>query len=344
MKPDTEKAYSLLRRVSSHSRLFSSTIIIIIAVSFGTLGYRLLEGWSFVDALYMTIITMTTVGFAEVQPLSEYGRIFTIGLIVTSIGIAGYVVSQLTAFVVEGEIKRILQGRKMDKQIAKLNNHIILCGAGRTGLHIAEEFHRTRTPFVVIEQNKEALEDLLHLDGLLYLQEDATQDETLILAGVKRARGLVTTLSEDKDNIFVTLCARSLNPKLRIIARLVEDKNAELLRKAGADEIVSPNAIGGLRMASVMLRPEVVSFLDEMLRVTGQALRLEEMHVDDTPGLLDRSLGEANIRRQTGLLVVAVKSQQHGYQFNPGAETILRNGDILFVIGTEEQLTRLHLA
>jgi voltage-gated potassium channel len=344
MKSDTRKAHSLLKHFSSHSRMSYPAIIIVIAIGFGTLGYRLLEGWSFVDALYMTIITMTTVGFAEVQPLSEYGRIFTIGLIVTSIGIAGYVVSQLTAFVVEGEVKRILQGRKMDKQIAKLNNHIILCGAGRTGLHIAEEFHRTRTPFVVIEQNKEALEDLLRFEGLLYLQEDATQDETLILAGVKRARGLVTTLSEDKDNIFVTLCARSLNPKLRIIARLVEERNAELLRKAGAAEIVSPNAIGGLRMASVMLRPEVISFLDEMLRVTGQALRLEEMHVDDTPALLNRSLGEADIRRRIGLLVVAVKSQQHGYQFNPGAETILRSGDILIVIGTEEQLTRLHLA
>lgn len=344
MEPDDKKAHSLLKRVSAHSRIFHPAIIIVIVIGFGTLGYRLLEDWSFVDALYMTMITMTTVGFGEVQPLSAYGQIFTIGLIVTSIGIAGYVISQLTAFVVEGEIKRIFQGRKMDKHIAALNNHIILCGAGRTGLHIAEEFHRTRTPFVVIEQDQEALEDLLRLDGLLYLQEDATQDETLILAGVQRAKGLVTTLSEDKDNIFVTLCARSLNPKLRIIARLVEEKNAELLRKAGADEIVSPNAIGGLRMASVMLRPEVVSFLDEMLRVTGQTLRLEEMHVDDTPGFLNCSLGEANIRRRTGLLVVAVKSQKSGYQFNPGAETILRSGDILIVIGTEEQLNSLHRA
>jgi voltage-gated potassium channel len=341
MKPDKRTTHSLLKLLFSHPRIFYPAIIIVIAASFGTLGYRLLEGWSLVDALYMTIITMTTVGYGEVQPLSEYGRMFTVGLIITSIGIAGYVISKLTAFVVEGEIKRIFQGRKMDKQIAKLDNHIILCGAGRTGLHIAEEFYRTGTPFVVIEQNREALEELLRFEGLLYLQEDATQDETLLLAGVKQARGLVTTLSEDKDNIFVTLCARSLNPNLRIVARLIEEKNEELLRKAGADEIVSPNAIGGLRMASIMLRPAVISFLDEMLRVTGQTLRMEEMHVDDTPGLLNRSLGEANIRQRTGLLVVAIKSQAHGYQFNPGAGTILRSGDILIVIGTEAQLKGL---
>jgi voltage-gated potassium channel len=267
---------------------------------------------------------------------------FTVGLIITSIGIAGYVVSKITAFVVEGEVKRLIEGRKMDKQIAKLSQHIILCGAGRTGLHIAEELSRARTPFVVIEQDKEALEDLIRIEGLLYLQDDATQDETLLMAGIERARGLITTLSEDKDNIFVTLCARSLNPELRIIARLIEDKNREFLRKAGADEIVSPNAIGGVRMASILLRPIVVSFLDEMLRVTGHTLRMEEMHVDDTPGLLNKSLGEVNIRRRTGLLVVAIKSQKQGYQFNPGADTILHAGDVLIVVGTEEQLSRLY--
>jgi len=328
--------------IVTQSHIFYPLSVIIIAVSLGTLGYRLIEGWSAVDALYMTIITMTTVGYGEVWPLSEAGRMFTVGLIITSIGIAGYVVSKITAFVVEGEVKRLIEGRKMDKQIAKLSQHIILCGAGRTGLHIAEELSRAHTPFVVIEQDKEALEDLIRIEDLLYLQEDATQDETLLMAGIKRARGLITTLSEDKDNIFVTLCARSLNPELRIIARLIEDKNREFLRKAGADEIVSPNAIGGVRMASILLRPIVVSFLDEMLRVTGQTLRMEEMHVDDTPGLLNRSLGEVNIRRRTGLLVVAIKSQKQGYQFNPGADTILHAGDVLIVVGTEEQLTRLY--
>lgn len=327
-----------MKTLSSHSRLLSAITIILIVIGSGTIGYALLEDWSVVDSLYMTIITMTTVGYGEIRPLSEAGRLFTIGLIITSIGIAGYVFSALTAFIVEGEVRRIFRGRKMDKQISKLKNHIILCGMGRTGLHIAEEFVRNNTPFVVIEQDPEALEEAEHIPNLLYLQHDATQDETLLAAGVKQARGLVTTLSEDKDNVFVVLCARSLNPELRIISRLVEEKNTELLHKAGADQIVSPDAIGGMRMASVMLRPTVVSFLDEMLRVTGQSLRMEEIRVDDFPALLDRSLGEINIRRRTGTLVVAIKSQQHGYQFNPGAQTLLHSGDILIVMGTEEQL------
>lgn len=322
----------------SQFRILWGIVIILLVVAIGTIGYSLLEGWSFVDSLYMTIITMTTVGYGEVQPLSEQGRLFTVGLIVTSIGIAGYVLSTLTAFVVEGKINQILRGRKMDKQIAKLNNHIILCGMGRTGLHIAEEFYRTQTPFVVIEQDETALREASQFTNLLYLQEDATRDETLTMAGIKQARGLVTTLSEDKDNVFVVLCARSLNPNLRIISRLVEDKNVELLRKAGADQIVSPDAIGGMRMASVMLRPTVVSFLDEMLRVTGESLHLEEMRVDEFPALLNRSLGEINIRKRTGALVVAIKSQAQGYQFNPGAQTVLRSGDILIVLGTEEQV------
>ena len=322
----------------SHTRTLRAIIIIIIVIIIGTGGYAYLEHWSLIDALYMTVITMTTVGYGEVQPLSPYGRLFTVGLIITSIGIVGYVFSSITAFVVEGEIRQIFRGRKMDKQISKLKNHIILCGMGRTGQHIVEEFIRTQTPFVVVEQDEAALEEASRFEEMLYLQMDATQDDTLLLAGIKQARGLVTTLSEDKDNVFVVLCARSLNPQLRIISRLVEERNEELLRKAGADQIVSPDAIGGMRMASVMLRPTVVSFLDQMLRETGQTLRMEEIRVEDFPGLQNRSIGEINLRKRTGALVVAIKSQAHGYQFNPGAQTVLRSGDILIILGTGEQL------
>lgn len=224
----------------------------------------------------------------------------------------------------------------MDKEIEKLTDHIILCGMGRIGLHIAEEFLKTHTPFVVIEQDEAALEALSH-ENILYLKEDATEDETLLAAGIKQAKGLVTTLNDDKENVFVVLCARSLNPNLKIIARLVDEKNEQHLRKAGADRIVSPDAIGGSRMASIMLRPTVITFLDEIMRVTGE-LRVEEMNVDDFPVLRDRSLGEINIRKLTGALVMAINSQQRGYQFNPGADTFLRSGDVIIVVGTEEQV------
>ncbi len=325
--------------ISPRYRVRRAMLLTIGVISFGTAGYCLLEGWPVFDALYMTIITMTTVGYAETYPLEQDGRLFTIVLILMSVGIVGYVFSTITAFIVSGEVRQIIRGRRMDKQIEKLKDHIILCGLGRIGLRIAEEFYRNQTPFVVIEQAQESLDDLFRLgNDILCLQRDATEDETLLEAGIKRAQGLVTTLSEDKDNVFVVLCARSLNPNLYIIARLVEERNEVHLQKAGADRIVSPDAIGGIRMASMMLRPTVVAFLDEMQRVTGETLRLEEMNVDDFHGLANHSLGEINIRKRTGALVIAIKSKAHGYQFNPGASTVLHPDDVLIVVGTGEQV------
>jgi voltage-gated potassium channel len=259
-------------------------------------------------------------------------------LIITSIGSAGYAISTLATFILEGEFNRIIRGRRMDKRIANLTNHIILCGGGPTGKHIAEEFHKTQTPFVIIEQDQHTIEHVLNVGDIIHLQMDATQDETLILAGIERARGLVAVLGDDKDNVFVVLSARALNPRLRIVARLIEEENAEKLRKAGADEVVSPNAIGGLRMASVMIRPTVVNFLDEMLRGTEQTLRVEEVLVDEASPLAGRTLRDTNIRQRTGLLVVALKAHQNGYQFNPDPQTVLKPGDVLIVIGTPEQL------
>ena len=322
-------------------RLLIALALVIVVVCGGTLGYILLERWSLFDALYMTIITMTTVGYGETRPLSEAGRMFTMGLILTSIGMAGYGVSTLAAFVVEGEFYRIIQERRMDQRIAKLTDHIILCGGGRTGHYIAEEFFRTNTLFVLVEQDQAVLDGVLQLGDIPFVQDDATQDETLQLAGIERARGLVAALGEDKDNVFLVLTARALNPNLRIVARLNDETNAGKLRKAGADEVVSPNVIGGLRMASVMLRPAVVTFLDEMLRVPNQTLRVDEVHMEQFPHLTGKTLGEADIARRTGMLVMAVKSVTSGYQFNPGASTRLQAGDILIVVGTREQIDRL---
>ncbi len=318
------------------------TSVILLSVSviiFGTAGYYALEGWSVIDSLYMTVITMTTVGYGETYPLNQNGKVFTIILILMSVGIVGYVFSTVAAFIVSGEIRYVIRGRRMDKQIEKLRDHVILCGMGRIGFRVAEEFVRSKTPFVVIEQDDEHLEELLSLNGdLLYLRQDATQEDTLLDAGVKRARGLVTILGEDKDNVFVVLCARSLNPDIYIVARLVEEHNEMHVRKAGADRIVSPDAIGGTRMASIVLRPSVVEFWDEMNRVTGETLLLEEMWVDSYPRLSDRTLGDINIRKRTGALVLAIKSRRSGYQFNPGASTTVHAGDVLIVVGTSDQV------
>lgn len=324
-----------------HSRLFYPFVLVVITIWVGTVGYHLLEGWALIDALYMTVITITTVGYGEIHPLSVQGRIFTMLLLISSIGLTGYAVSAFTAFVVEGEFHRLLEGRRMDKKIASLKDHIILCGGGHTGEHIAAEFYKTHTPFVLIEHGDVALQHVLRLGDIPYIQADATQDEVLLLAGIKHAKGLVAALGEDKDNVFIVLSARSLNPTLRIVARLSEEKNVEKLRKAGADEIVSANAIGGLRMASVMLRPSVVTFLDEMLRVKDQTLRVEEVTISSNPLLLNRTLAAADIGRRMGVLVLAIKSPDGSYRFNPGAQLILRKGDILIVIGTPEQIKAL---
>jgi voltage-gated potassium channel len=324
------------------NRLYGALLLIIGVAIAGTLGYRLLEGWDVLDALYMTIITMTTVGYGETRPLSDTGRWFTIGLIITSIGIAGYAVSTVAAFILEGEFYRLIQERRMDQRLAKLKHHVIVCGGGRTGKYIAEEFYRTQTPFVLVEIDPAALENAQPIGDFPYLQGDATDDDILKLAGIARARGLIAALGEDKDNVFIVLSARSLNPDLRVIARVNDDTNASKLIKAGADEIISPNAIGGLRMASVMIRPTVVSFLDEMLRVPDQTLRIDEVHIDSVPHLVGQTIGDANLGRRTGMLVVAIKSQSTGYRFNPGANTVLRSGDVLIVIGTPDQVAALH--
>jgi len=322
-------------------RILRAMALFVLVALLGTLGYHYLEGWDTLDGLYMTIITMTTIGYGEIRPLSDIGRLFTIILIFISVGIAGYAISVMVAFVVEGEFQNVLHRQKMGKQIATLNNHIILCGAGHIGLQIALEFHKTRTPFVLIEEDQTALDDILRLEDFPYLRGDATKDETLYLAGIERAVGLVAASNDDKENAFMVLTARSLNPRLRIVARLIDEKNAEKLRKAGADEIVSPNVIGGLRMASVMIRPSVVAFLDEMIRATGQTLRLEETTLGERSALIGQTLAEANLGQRTGLLVVAIKSSQGKYQFNPRGETALQRGDTLIVMGAPEQVAIL---
>jgi voltage-gated potassium channel len=340
IRPRRERSTLFVAR--HRSRLYQSVVLLLGVVVVGTLGYHVLEGWDWIDALYMTIITMGTVGYGETHPLDANGRVFTIFLIVASLGIAGYALTTLGTFIVEGELYQIIRGRRMDKRITNLTNHIILCGGGRVGRAIADECYKTHTPFLLIEQNMDALQHVLELEDILYLQGDATEDETLRLAGIDRARGLIAALGEDKDNVFVVLSARSLNPKLRIVARATDENNIEKLRKAGADEVVSPNMIGGLRMASVMLRPSVVTFLDQMLRVSNQTLRIEEVHVDKVPGLVGKTLAGADIRQRIGMLVVALKSTDGSQQFNPSGQTTLKTGDVLIVMGTPEQIAALH--
>ena len=319
------------------SRILYAFVLILMTASVGTAGYHFLQGWSWSDGLYMTVITMTTVGYGETRELTQIGRAFTMLLVVTSIGIAGYAISTVAAYVVEGEFNRVFRGRKMDNRIARMRDHIVLCGAGRTGSEIAQELYKTLTPFVIIEKDEEALKRLKFLKDIPYLQGDATRDSVLRRSGIERAKGLLAVLPDDQANVFLVLTVRALNPDLRIISKLSNDNNHQKLVRAGADAVVQTQAIGGLRMASMMIRPSVVTFLDKMLRVTGETLRVEELAA--TASMQGKTLQQLNLTERTGLLVVALqRPEEQEYCFNPKPETELGEGDVLIVIGSPRQV------
>lgn len=305
----------------------------------GVMGYMLVEGWSFDDASFMTVITVGGVGYGEVHPLSAAGRWFTVGLIMCGISVILYGVSTLTAFIVEGELGDYLRRTKMEKRIGKLSGHYILCGAGRVGTCIMAELLKTGHSVVVVDQDLEPLKDWRERHPeVLVLQGDATNDAVLESAGILRAAGLLATLRADKDNLFIVLSARALNPGLRIVARADEESTRDKLLKAGADSVVFPHTIGGMRMASEMIRPNVVSFLDTMLRERDGSLRVEEVHVTESSPLAETTLAEADLTERTGALLMALRDPSGQFEFNPHRSHRLSAGDILVVMGDRAQL------
>lgn len=325
---------------ASTRRLITAILFLVLALIMGIVGYQIIEGWNFIDSLYMTVITLATVGYGETNPLTTSGRVFTIFLIMLGVGALTYGLTAITAFVVEGTLTDIIGRRKMEAEISKLKEHIILCGIGETGRHIAEEFLKVRVPFVVVEKNGERIREMAKIGRFLYTEGDATADEVLLKAGAKQAKGLVTTLPSDKDNLFVILTARGLNPNLRIVTEAVEIDDRTKLTKVGADAIVAPSFIGGLRMASEMIRPTVVSFLDKMLRASGDAVRIEEAKITPGSKLAGCKLAEAGIYEKTGLVVIAIARGEE-YELNPSPDIQLREGDGLIACCSVEQLERL---
>jgi len=308
----------------------------------GTTGFMAVEGWPFFDALYMTTITLSTVGFQEVHPLSTGGRLMAMALILGGTGSLLYGLSVVTAFIVEGELTGLLGKRRMEKALAKLHAHVIVCGAGETGRHVVEELLKTQTPCVVIEQDLAGLKHRERLGSTPVIEGDATDGGVLARARIEVARGLITTLPSDKDNLFVILTARELNATLRIVSRLVEHESHAKLRKAGADAVVSSNQIGGLRLVSEMIRPQVVSFLDKMLRDPRQVLRFEEAQVVHGSPVVGKTLSDLELLNRVGLVVIAIRHGQDGeYVYNPKATSRLEAGDFLIVCGELAQLETL---
>lgn len=306
----------------------------------GTVGYIAIEGWSVIDALYMTIITLTTVGFGEVRPLSPVGRVFTIGLLILGVGTVAYSLSTLGEYLLVAGVGLQLRRRRMHHLIERLNRHFIVCGYGRVGQNAVESLREAGRDYVIVESEEEVVEQLRESESIV-IHGDATQDEVLREAGIEKAAGLMVCTGSDPDNLFIVLSARALNPALKIVVRSSEPGNESKMRRAGADRVISPYQIGGRHMVNVMIRPRVAEFLDVVTFDSGLELWLEELVVASDSPLAGHTAIEADLRRRTGVTLVALVRGENHTTITPGPETRFEVDDHLIVLGTREQLAAL---
>lgn len=309
----------------------------------GVIGYALLLHVNLIDALYMTVITISTVGYKEVADMDSAAKIFTICIIIAGLGIAGFAVTNLITFLTEGHLKKIWRNRRMENKISELNKHYIVCGAGETGQNIIAQFLVNKVSFVVVDTREDKIKDL-HERGILAILGDPSHEATLEQAGIRRAEGLVSALSSDPENIYTVLTARFLNNDLYIVSRAIEMHAHEKLCMAGADRTVSPNEIGGRRMAAMMVRPSIFSFLDIVTYAGDDVLNLEEVVLHEGSSLKNARLKEARIPEQTGLLVLAIKKKATSAMiFNPSSDEQLELGDSMIVLGDSEKVNKLKI-
>ncbi len=321
-------------------RLALALTVLMAVLVFGTLGYVLIEGWSVFDALYMTVITVGTVGYSEVGELTNVGRAFTMVLILLGFGVLLFALGTFIDFVVEGHLKGLWEGRRMRTNIERLSGHHIVAGIGRVGSVVARSLAEENVAFLVIESDPDSIERARD-EGWLVLDADATDEETLLEAGIDRARGLVTALDTDADNLFVTFSARSLNSDLFIVARASHEVSEAKLRRAGADRVLTPNVIGGRRMAAMLMQPVVSDFLDLVTHGDSVEFRLQEVELPPDSSFVGRTIKEAQVRESTGAYILAI--QQHGgaVNTNPSSNTVLEEHDRLVVLGTTTQIDAL---
>ncbi len=310
--------------------------LIIIVIAFGTAGYQLIEGWNFLDALYMTIITLTTVGYREVHELSSRGMIFTIVLLMVGVGTFLYALSAGAKIILEGELQELFGRKRLEKKIKELKGHYIVCGYGRMGKIICRELKAKNVPFVAIERNGDFLNN--RLDDFLGISGDATNDDILREAGIERAKGLISVLPNDALNLYVVLSARELNPDLHIVARAGEEGSENKLLRAGADKVVSPYHIGGLRIAHTILRPAVVDFIEFATKTGNLELQMEEVTIPEGSSMADKSLDQCGIGRELGIIIVGIKRHTGEMRFNPTSRSTIKAGDTLIALGEISKL------
>jgi voltage-gated potassium channel len=331
-------------------RLLTGFLVLVAVVVGGAAGYYVIgEGrWAFRECIYMTVITVTTVGYGETLPgmdVTPYARGFTMLLLIFGTGSIVFFASMITAFVVEGELRDVLFQSRLKKRMKRMKDHVVVCGAGTTGRHVIEELLATKIPVVAVDLNEHELKEIADKfpkADFAYIPGDATDDDIIAQANLAGARGLVSALASDKDNLYMVVSARQTNPALRIIARCAEVTHIDKIKKAGADSVVSPNAIGAMRLVSEMVRPAVVSFLDTMLRDKRAPYRIEEVKLRADAAEVGKQLGDARMHERFGMGVIALRATEHQpWMYNPAPDEQLTAGMTLVVLGSPDQVAKL---
>ncbi len=322
---------------SSIQRVFLSIGLLILSVLIGVGGFMIIEDYGLNDAFFMTAITISTVGYNVVQPLSPTGQIFTGIYIFFNLGILAYVVSVITTYIFEGELNHFLKKYRMVKELKKINDHVIVCGYGRNGSKACEELDNSNVPFVLVERDPESVEGVLKRYNILI--GEATHDEVLKDAGIDKAKAIITTLPSDADNVFITLTAKELNPNIQIIARASEENTTNKLRRAGANKVVMPDAVGGIHMAQLITKPYVIEFLDLFTGTENSQFALEEVPYNSlkTP-FKDKSIRELDIRNKTGATLVGFKDDIKGFLFNPSPDMLVGPDDVMILLGSHSDI------
>jgi voltage-gated potassium channel len=314
--------------------------LLALIVAVGTLGYMLIEGWSAWDAFYMTIITITTVGYREVHPLSRAGEALTVGVLIFGVGAALYAFTLLATIVVEGGLPRRLQRRRQERMLETIKDHFIICGYGRIGSTVAQQFRRQQVPFVVVERNPERLQAAID-EGAIAVEADASREDILKRVGIERARGFIAAVGTDAENVYAVLTARVLRPDLFIVSRAETEDATMKLKRAGADRVVSPYQIGAVAIAQTALRPAVVDFMELATSTENLDLSMEQVTVAPQSALANKSILDANLRQRFGVIVVGIQRQDRTMDFNPEPDTAMYAGDKLVVLGRPDSLKKL---
>jgi voltage-gated potassium channel len=323
------------------SKIYLALFLIMVVLAFGVLGYRYISDYSWIDALYMTIITVTTVGFSEVRPMGPEGKMFTVVLIVTSVFIGGYALSVVTEYILGKNSLQILKKKRVKKAIDSLSNHVVVCGFGRNGMQASERLKAYGRPFVIIERDKEVIDR--HNEDIFFVEGDANDDEVLLNAGIASAQFLITALPDDATNLFVVLSARQLNKNLFIISRASLITSQKKLLLAGANKVIMPDKIGGDHMASLVVMPDLITFMDKLSMEGEHTTNLEEVAIEDFADQVDcNSLRDLDLRRKTGCTIIGYISPEGEYIINPEADLKLQPNSKVIVLGRPEQIKKLN--